>query len=83
LKTYPVQSSNISAIGYDPVTKVMRVTFQGSGAFAVGSTYEYTSVAPQLAAEVLFAESVGKAFNSIIKPHFTGRKIEDQAVPQP
>ena len=62
----PVTSSNIRSMGWsagDPpiVPPVMRVEFLN------GSVYDYADVSEEVFNAVLNAESVGKAYNSIVK----------------
>jgi hypothetical protein len=66
----PVQSSQIAALGHDPVTNTLRVQFQGSG-----STYDYAGVSAETAADFLKAESIGKFFGAQIKGKFEYRKL--------
>jgi len=57
----PVQSSNLSAIGYNKDTKVLKINFKGSG------EYLYHDVSPELYDEFLVSESKGKFFSMKIK----------------
>lgn len=54
-----VQSSNVAALGYDPGTKEMRVTFHD------GSTYSYPGVTPVQFCRLLNATSIGKRFQEL------------------
>ena len=56
-----VESSQISKMGHDPVSKVMRVEFHG------GSVYEYQNVTAETFTQILEAPSIGKEFNFLIK----------------
>lgn len=49
----PVVSSNLSAIGYDAQTKILRVRFKSGG------LYEYQNVSPELHSALMRAESKG------------------------
>ena len=60
----PVTSSQIAAIGHqEPQTLLVR--------FHNGTVYSYANVSPETFAALLMADSVGKAFNTLIKakPH--------------
>lgn len=59
----PVTSNQVKAIGYNQETKTLAVTFtRGAGAI-----YHYPNVDPELHAEFLAAESIGKFFGSRIQ----------------
>lgn len=58
-----VESSQVKAIGYDPETKTLAVTFpRGTGAI-----YHYPDVEPETHAAFIGAESIGKFFDANIK----------------
>lgn len=57
----PVESSNLSAAGYDATTKKLRIQFKN------GSIYEYSDVAKQTYDGLLSAESAGKYFTAYIR----------------
>lgn len=57
----PVQSSNIAAIGHDPITLTLTVLFKS------GARYEYKSVPTLLFDQLVKADSVGSAFHKLIK----------------
>lgn len=56
-----VKSSNIAALGFEPERKVMTVQFNS------GTKYEYSNVEEDLFQEILTAESVGRAFDKLVK----------------
>lgn len=58
----PVESNQVAAIGYDPVTKTLSVSF--TRGFAL---YQYPNVDPETHAAFMAAESVGKYFGANIK----------------
>ena len=60
----PVQSNQVAAIGYDPLTKTLAVTFTRGP----GTIYHYPEVEPKTHAEFMSAESIGKYFGAHIKP---------------
>lgn len=51
-----VESSQIDAIGYDPETKTLAVTFSNM------ATYHYFDVPPEAHAALIGAESIGSHF---------------------
>lgn len=57
----PVESSNVSAVGYDPESQTMHVEFKG------GSRYEYAGVPPETHAELMQAQSIGRHLHERIK----------------
>lgn len=57
----PVQSSNISAVGYDPATKVLTVQFHGD------TCWEYQDVESYQYEEMMQAKSLGSYFAASIK----------------
>jgi hypothetical protein len=59
----PVTSNQVAAIGYDPLSKTLAVTFtRGTGA-----VYHYPNVEPKVHADFMAAESIGKFFGAHIK----------------
>lgn len=85
MKMHPVQSSQVSAIGYDPETKKLRVRFKP---FAnKGSeqkpepTYEYSHVSQGDYDAIRNAESVGREINQRLKKNpsaFPYRKLSEE-----
>tara|TARA_Y100000034_G_C6852753_1_gene387052 strand:+ start:987 stop:1220 length:234 start_codon:yes stop_codon:yes gene_type:complete len=57
----PVDSSMIEAIGYDAETSTLLVDF------VKGGTYSYADVPESVYADLISAESVGKAFHATVK----------------
>ena len=65
-----VVSSNLRAIGFDPTSQTMRVEFNN------GSMWDYAGVSQETFNAVLNAESVGKAYNALIKGGgYAGTKV--------
>lgn len=59
----PVESNQVGAVGYDPASKTLAVTFtRGAGAI-----YHYPNVEPEVHAAFMAAESKGKFFGEHIK----------------
>ena len=71
IKTKPVESSNLAAIGYDPATQTLQVDFKS------GKRFQYAGVPAEVFAEFEKAESVGKFFNGVIKFEFDGVPLEE------
>lgn len=70
----PVESSNIAALQHDPINLTMLVAFKN------GSFYLYQGVPDDLYNQILKADSVGSAFNKLVKADpvkFPYRKVED------
>ena len=61
MKRKPVQSSNITAIGYNAEKHILEVEFK------TGSIYHYENITCELASNLLNAPSVGKFFNQEIR----------------
>ena len=70
MEMVPVSSSQISAIGYEQETLKAQVRFTN------GSLYEYDDVPKSTIDAVMGADSVGKAFNLLMKYGFNYRRIE-------
>lgn len=62
-----VASSQIAAIGHDPVTNTLAIRFRHK--IGIGSLYHYSGVTPEDFAAFEGAESIGKHFYAHIKPH--------------
>ncbi len=85
MKMTPVTSSQIAAVGYDPVTPTLAIRFvdrpKKDGTTAPGALYEYDGV-PLSVHEALIAAdrapalSVGQAFHRLVKEGgYTYRRI--------
>lgn len=70
MQLFQVQSSNVEAVGYDPLSSTLRVQFKN------GSIYDYEAVPQQKFVGLLAAESTGKFLNAEIKPHHRFVKID-------
>ncbi len=60
----PVKSTQVGAVGYDPTTKTLAVTF----ARGAGTVYQYPDITAATHAALLAAESIGKYFEQHIRP---------------
>lgn len=66
----PVTSSNLSAVGYDPQTLEMVVSF------SYGGSYLYPGVRADEHEALMSAESIGKHFNSQFRNREGTRKLD-------
>lgn len=65
----PVESSNVSAVGYDPDSQTLHVEFKG------GSRYEYAGVPPEAHAELMQSDSIGRHLHERIKSAHQHKKL--------
>ena len=64
MRTYTfteTESSNVRRVGYDCDTKVMSVVFKD-----LKFRYDYQAVQPDVAAAIIFADSVGERINALL-----------------
>jgi hypothetical protein len=77
-----VKSNQVAAIGYDPVTKTLAVTFTRGP----GNVYHYPNVEPETHAAFIGAESIGTYFGKHIKPlpfdKFPAPKLDEKSKPE-
>ena len=64
-----LQSSNVSAVRYQPDNGQLEIAFQD------GQVYQYFKVPPQLYSDMLGAPSQGSFFKYHIRRQFTFRKL--------
>lgn len=69
MRREPVQSSAVSAVGYDPATNELEIEY------AHGDVYRYSLVPPSVRRALLAAPSIGSFVNREIKPHYPGREV--------
>ena len=69
IQMQPVESSNLTAIGYDAERKILAVKFKN------GTVYNYSDVPEKTFEELRSSESIGKFFHSRIKNIFKYLKI--------
>lgn len=74
MRMYPVISSQVHSVGYDPTTYELRIRFHGRGkphplpgSGVTDSTYHYLNVTPTMWNEIRSAQSVGQYVNRAIK----------------
>lgn len=65
----PVASSNLAAVGYDPLTGELHILFQN------GRLYAYRGVPPSVYDGLLNAASKGRYFLAHVRPRFLGLRI--------
>lgn len=66
----PIKSTNISQVGYDEATKVLRIVFNS------GSTYDYFDVDAQTHRFLMQSPSKGGFFHKYIKNNFRCEKVQ-------
>jgi len=71
---HPVESSQVKAIGFDPASKTLAVTFHGTG-----TVYHYPGVSAEQHQAFLKAESIGSHFGKHIK-HLAFKKYRSEPV---
>jgi hypothetical protein len=62
----------VKAVGYDAETKVLEVEFKSGG------IYQYAGVQPEMYADLLAAESVGRFVSQVVRAGRRGLKIEEE-----
>lgn len=65
----PVNSSNITHVGYDAASQEMQVTFNS------GKTYSYVGVEPEAHKAFVNSDSIGSHFAKNIRPNFSGKIV--------
>ena len=71
MKMQSVKSSNVRAVGYDGETKTLQVEFKSGG------IYQYAGVQPEMYADLLEAESVGRFVSQVVRSGRKGLRIEE------
>jgi hypothetical protein len=69
MKRYEVNSSEFSSIGYDPPTSTLETEYQS------GDVYRYFKVPAMLVLQMLQAESIGRFFNTHIRPKYKFKRV--------
>lgn len=65
----PVESSDLSSVGYDPSTKTLEIEFNSGG------VYQYFDVPKDTHSELMSAPSKGKHFHKFIKNAYQYQKV--------
>lgn len=66
----PVESGNVKAVGYDPLSRTLGVQFHS------GSTYHYADVPPEKHASLMAADSVGSHLHKTIKGQHASTQVD-------
>lgn len=68
MKTTPVTSSNLAAVGYDASRREMRVVFKS------GNVHDHVDVPPEVHSALMAAESHGKHYAKHVRGQYQGRR---------
>jgi len=72
IELFPVASTNIQAVGFDPPTETLEVVF------TTGGRFRYYDVPAEKYAELFESPSVGRYFHQAIRPHHRCEKIVEE-----
>ena len=72
MEMQPVKSSNVKAVGYDEENKTLQVEYKSGG------IYQYPGVPPEIYADLLAAESVGRFVSQVVRVGRRGLRIEEE-----
>lgn len=72
MERLPVKSTNVKAVGYDAETKTLQVEFKSGG------IYQYAGVQPEMYADLLEADSVGRFVSQVVRAERKGIRIEEK-----
>ena len=72
MERQPVKSTNVKSIGYNAEEKTLEVEFQSGG------IYQYAGVQPEMYADLLKAESVGRFVSQVVRAGRKGLRIEEE-----
>ena len=72
MEMQPVISRNVRAVGYDEENKTLTVEFRSGG------IYQYQGVQPEMYADLLAAESVGRFVSQVLRAGRRGLRIEEE-----
>ncbi len=72
MERQPVKSTNVKSVGYDAVEKVLEVEFKSGG------VYQYAEVQPEIYADLLKAESIGRYVSQVVRAGRRGLKIGEE-----
>lgn len=71
MERQPVKSTNVKSVGYDAKKKVLEVEFKSGG------VYQYAGVPPEMYADLLKAESIGRFVSQVVGSGRKGLRIEE------
>lgn len=72
MERQPVISTSVLSVGYDPNEKVLEVCFKSGG------IYQYAGVQPEMYADLLKAESIGRFVSQVVRSGRRGLKVEEE-----
>ena len=72
MERQPVKSTNVKSVGYDAYEKVLEVEFRSGG------VYQYAGVQPEMYADLLEAESIGRFVSHVVRAGRRGLRIEEE-----
>jgi hypothetical protein len=72
MERLPVESSNVNTVGYDVNQKILEVEFKSGG------IYQYAGVQPEMYADLLKAESIGRFVSQVVRAGRRGLRIEEE-----
>ena len=67
-----VKSSNVKAVGYDAEEETLQVEFKSGG------VYQYTGVQPEMYADLMKAESIGRFVSQVVRAGRRGLRIDEE-----
>ena len=67
-----VKSSNVKAVGYDAEEKTLQVEFKSGG------VYRYAGVQPEMYADLMKAESIGRFVSQVVRAGRRGLRIDEE-----
>ncbi|SDU53602.1 KTSC domain-containing protein [Jiangella alkaliphila] len=70
IRRWPVSSSALRSVGYDPQTWTLEVEFES------GAVYRYLDVDPLDVEAMMAADSMGAYLNEEIKPHHEVEQVD-------
>lgn len=69
MERYPVVSSNLMSVGYDPTTETLEVEFSS------GSIYQYANVPQSMYEQLMQADSKGGFLNFHVKDNYPVSRV--------
>jgi KTSC domain len=61
MQRVPVESAQLTSVGYDLDSSTLEVEFRKGG------IYQYSSISPEMHQQLMSAESIGTFFNTVIR----------------
>ena len=72
MERQPVKSTNVDSVGYNAEEKILEVAFRNGG------VYQYAGVQPEMYADLLKAESIGRFVSQVVRAGRRGLKVEEE-----